>query len=173
MAATPENDGGAWRFRDTRHLFGDADHLTIVAALFEEILGMGFLKVVGADFGAGYVRGDGKDGNTAAMAVEEAVDEMQVAGTAACGADGERAGKMRVGAGGECGDFFVAHVDPLQGAVSAQRVGKAVERRERAFGGVAELDCDSQRGRRRIDIPNCHVHEWQNEAVVVHRLIGG
>jgi hypothetical protein len=31
---------------------------------------------------------------------------------------------MRVGASGECGDLFVAHVDPLEGAVSAQRIGE-------------------------------------------------
>ena len=51
---------------------------------------MGLLKVVGADLGAGDVGGDGEYGDAAAMAVEEAVDEVEVAGAAACGADGER-----------------------------------------------------------------------------------
>ena len=89
---------------------------------------MGLLKVVGADLGAGNVGGDGEDGHAAAMAVEEAVNEVEIARAAACRADGERAGEMRVGTGGEGGHLFVAHVDPLHGAVSAQRIGKPVER---------------------------------------------
>ena len=47
------------------------------------------------------------------MAVEEAVDEMQVAGAAASGADGEAAGDMGVGARREGRDLLVADVQPF------------------------------------------------------------
>ncbi len=47
------------------------------------------------------------------MAIEQAVDEMQIARPAAAGADGELAGQMRLGAGREGGDLLVADVDPL------------------------------------------------------------
>jgi len=85
-----EIDSGAHGdVQDAGHLLRNADHLAIVAALFEEVLGMGLLKVVGADLCAGNVCSDGKDRNAAAMAVEEAVDEVEIAGAAACSADGE------------------------------------------------------------------------------------
>src|ERR1700744_2153512 len=102
---TGEINGSTHRdLEDAGHLFGDPDHLAVVAALFEEILRVGFLEVVGADLGAGDVSCDGENGHAAAMAIEEAVDEVQIAGAAACSADGEGAGEMRVGSGGECGD---------------------------------------------------------------------
>ncbi len=127
-ATAGAGDGGAHGdLEQARHLFGDADHLAVVAALFEEILRMGLLKVAGADLVAGDMCGDGEDGNTAAVAVEEAVDEVQVAGTAAGGADGERAGEVGFGSGGEGSDLFVADVRPLEGAIFADSVGEAVE----------------------------------------------
>ncbi len=61
------------------------------------------------------------------MAVEQAVDEMQVSGSAAAGADRELAGQMRLGAGRECGDLFVADVDPLDLALSSQRIGQPIQ----------------------------------------------
>jgi len=124
-----EVDGGAHGdVEDARHLFGDTDHLAVVAALFEEILGMSLLEVVGADLRAGDVGGDGEYGHAVAMAVEETIDEVKVAGAAACSADCEGASEMGIGSGGECGGLFVAHVDPFHGAVSAKGVGKSVER---------------------------------------------
>ena len=41
---------------------------------------MGLLKVVGADLSAGNVCGDGEDGHTAAIAVEQTIDEVEIAG---------------------------------------------------------------------------------------------
>src|ERR1700683_678304 len=52
-----EIDGGAnGDLERARHLFGHADHLAVVAALFEEVLRMRLLKVVSTDLGAGNVR---------------------------------------------------------------------------------------------------------------------
>ncbi len=61
------------------------------------------------------------------MTVEQAVDEVEVAGAAASGADGELAGEVRLGASGEGGGLLVAGVDPVDPAVGAERVGDAVE----------------------------------------------
>ena len=52
---------------------------------------------------------------------------MQVARPAAAGADGELAGQVRLGAGGEGGGLLVAHVHPVD-AAGPQGVGEAVQR---------------------------------------------
>ena len=88
---------------------------------------MRLLEEVRADFHRGNLRGDRHHRHAGALAIEEAVDEVQIARAAAAGADGEVAGDMRVGAGGEGGDFFVAHVQPLHAPAAAHRVGEAIE----------------------------------------------
>ena len=47
------------------------------------------------------------------MAIEQAVDEVQIARAATAGADRELAGQMRLGARGEGRHFLVADVNPL------------------------------------------------------------
>ena len=74
---------------------------------------MGFLEVGPADLGARDVGGDRQHRHAAAMTVEQAVDQVQVAGPAASGADRELAGEMRLGARGEGGGLLVPHVDPV------------------------------------------------------------
>ena len=65
------------------------------------------------------MRGDRDDGHARAVAIEQAVDEMEVAGAAASRADGEFAGDMRVGAGGERRDLLMADMQPLDPAAMA------------------------------------------------------
>jgi hypothetical protein len=64
---------------------------------------------------------------SARPAVEETVDEMQIAGPAAAGADGEAAGDVGVGARGEGGDLLMAHVQPFDAAAPAHGVAEAVQ----------------------------------------------
>jgi len=52
---------------------------------------------------------------------------MQVARPATAGTNRKLTGDMRVGARGEGGDLFVPHVQPLNAAMAAQRIGEAVE----------------------------------------------
>ena len=59
------------------------------------------------------MRGDRQHRHAAALAVEQAVDQMQVARTAAAGANRQLARQMRLGAGREGGALLMAHVDPL------------------------------------------------------------
>src|SRR5205823_413925 len=63
-----------------------------------------------------------------AMAIEQAVDQVQVAGPAAAGADRELAGEMRLGAGSKGRGLFVADVNPVDAFATAQRIGESVER---------------------------------------------
>jgi len=59
------------------------------------------------------VGGERHDRHAAALAVEQAVDQVEVARPAASGADRELAGEMGFGAGGEGRGLLVAHVDPV------------------------------------------------------------
>ena len=71
------------------------------------------LKIVDADFAARDMGRDGKNRHAAAVAIEQTVDQMQIARTAAAGANRELAGEMRLGAGREGGALLVPHMDPL------------------------------------------------------------
>src|SRR4051812_34437640 len=98
-----------------------------MTALLEQMLGMGRLKVVGADLGARDVSGDRQYGHTVAMRVEEAVDEVKVARAAAARADRELSGEVGLGAGREGGALFMAHVNPIDGFQSPQGIVEAVQ----------------------------------------------
>ena len=88
---------------------------------------MGFLEIACADLGRRDLRSDGEHGHPRAVAVEQAVDEMEVAGTAAAGADGELARQMRLGARREGRDLLVSDMDPFDLALAAKRVGQPVQ----------------------------------------------
>src|SRR5438046_7878594 len=62
------------------------------------------------------------------MALEQAVDQVQVAGPAAAGADRELASEMGLGTGGEGRSLFMADVNPVDALAAAQRIGESVER---------------------------------------------
>jgi hypothetical protein len=61
------------------------------------------------------------------MAVEEAIDEMQVAWPATARAHREFARQMSLGACGESGNLLVPDMDPIDLALPANRVGQTVE----------------------------------------------
>jgi hypothetical protein len=61
------------------------------------------------------------------MAIEQAVDQVQVARATATRADGEGAREMGFGAGGEGGDLFVPHVNPFDLALATQGVRESIE----------------------------------------------
>src|SRR5258708_34018651 len=89
---------------------------------------MGVLKVTGSDLGAGNMRRDRHHWYAASMAIKEPIDQVQVAGATASGADSEFARHLRLCAGGKRRDFFVPDGNPLDLAAHAQRFGDAVER---------------------------------------------
>ena len=115
-------------FKKARHLRRMRHQLAEVAALLEQQLGVRLLKVVAANFRGGNMRGDGQHRHAAALAVVEAVDQVQIARPAASGADRQLARQGRFGSGGEGGRLFVPHADPLDPAAHSNRIGDAVER---------------------------------------------
>jgi hypothetical protein len=62
------------------------------------------------------------------MAIEEPIDQVQIARAAASGAYGEFARQLRLSAGGKGRDFFVPDGNPLDLIAHAQRFGDAIER---------------------------------------------
>ena len=62
------------------------------------------------------------------MTVVEPVDQMHIARTATSRTDGQRTGQMRLGAGGESGDFLVPDRNPLDDFLLADRFSEAVQR---------------------------------------------
>jgi len=59
------------------------------------------------------MRGDGQDRDARAMAIEEPVDEVEIARAAASGTDRERAGEVGLRPGGEGRDLLVPDMDPF------------------------------------------------------------
>ena len=111
-----------------RQLLRIGDELDVVAAFLEQAFRMGRLEIVDADFGARDVGGDRQHRHAVALAIEQAVDQMQIARAATAGADRQAAGEMGLGAGREGGGLFVPHMDPVDGFPAPQRIGEAVER---------------------------------------------
>ena len=110
------------------HLLGLRNQFTIVAALREEMFRVSFLKVSAADFIAWNLRRDGEDRNPAAVTVVEPVDQMQVPGTAAPGADGQPSCEMRFRSSGKRCRLFMSHMNPLNLLLCPNRVRDAVKR---------------------------------------------
>ena len=133
-------------FERPRHLFRGRYQLAIAAAFAEQMIGMSFLEIARADFGRRDVGGDRDDRHPRALAIIKPVDQVQIAGAATAGADRKLAGHMRIGAGGERGDLFMADMQPGDAAVPAQRIGKAVQ--AVADNSVNPLDPD---GSERLD----------------------
>jgi len=88
---------------------------------------MGFLEIARADLGRGNVSRDRHHRHPRAVAVEQTIDQVQVAGTATSGADRETTCDMRIRAGRERGDFLVPDMQPLNAAMAAQGIGEAIE----------------------------------------------
>jgi hypothetical protein len=70
---------------------------------------------------------NGKHRHMAAVAVEQAVDQMQIARTAASRANGESSGDSGFGTGGEGCHFLMANVHPGNFSKSSQTVVEPVQ----------------------------------------------
>ena len=92
-----------------------------MAALLEQILRVRFLEIARADFRRRDLGGDCEHWQARAVAVEETVDEMQIAGPAAAGADRELTGEMGFAGGGKRRDLLVPDMNPFDLALLAQR----------------------------------------------------
>jgi len=88
---------------------------------------VGFLEIAGADLGRRDLCSDGEHGHPRAVAVEQTVDEVEVAGPAAAGAYGELTRKMRLGTRRKGRDLLVPDMNPLDLTLAAKRIGQAIQ----------------------------------------------
>ena len=110
-----------------RNLFRGRNHFAEVRAGEENLFWASLLKVVGSNFSAGNLRGDGENRNTTPVTVVQTVDEVQISRAATSRAHGELSADLRLTTRGEGRHFFMAHHLPVDAIMRANRVGKAVE----------------------------------------------
>src|SRR5215510_10652140 len=110
-----------------RHLICAGDQLAKMAALLEQVLRVRLLEIARGDFRRRDLCRDGQHWQARPVAVEQAVDEMQIAWSAAAGADGKLTREMRLAGSGKRRDLLVPHMNPSDLALMAQRVGEPVE----------------------------------------------
>src|SRR5437763_15522542 len=94
--------------------------------------------------------GDAEHGDARAVAIEQAIDEVQIARPAAARADGQLSRQMRLGAGRECGNLLVPYVEPLDPAMAADGIRQPIE----AVADVA-LDALDPLGRQSFHVLVC------------------
>src|SRR6202795_4472973 len=107
-------------------LAGIGEQLAKYAAAAIDRLEVDLLREIDTQFIAVDLTGNQYHRSAIAMTFEEAVDEMETAGTATPGAGGESARHIGLGAGGESARLLVAHVHPVYVAAS-NRVGDMVQ----------------------------------------------
>ncbi len=99
-----------------------------MTAVLEKLFGVRLLKIRRTKLSTGNLRRNRQDRNAAAMTIEETVDEMQVTGTTASGADREPIRQMRFRASSKSRRFLVPHVDPLDLFMFADGIRESIER---------------------------------------------
>ena len=75
---------------------------------------MGLLEVPTANLRTGNLGRDGEDGRTAAMGIEQSVDQVEIPGPTASGTDGETAGELGLRPGGKGGTLFMPGRGPTR-----------------------------------------------------------
>src|SRR5580692_4383357 len=97
-------------------LFGGQDHVAIDADAPVYRLEVDLLRKLEPQFVANDLAGDQNDGRAITVRLDDAIDKMQAAGTAASGDRGEVAGDQGFAVGGEGPSLFVAYSHPLDRA---------------------------------------------------------
>src|SRR5271154_663778 len=103
------------------------DHSAIVTAILEQLFRMCLLKVIGSKLCTWNLSSDCKNWNSATMAVEKPIDQMEVSGTTTAGAYGQLSADVRFGASGKRRCFFITNVHPLNSGSCPNRVRDAIE----------------------------------------------
>ena len=104
-------------------LLGVVDDTDVVTASCKDGLGIRLLKILRAYFDAGDLRRNSQHRHAAALTIVQAVDEMQIARSAAAGAHGQCLRQVRFGPRSKGGDLFMSDVHPLQRARGANGLG--------------------------------------------------
>src|ERR1700688_919535 len=156
--AAPRDRGLYGNLQHAGHLLRLRNQFAVVAALREKMFWVGLLKISAPDFIAWNLRRNGENRNTAAMAVVEPIDQMQVTGTAATGAYRQTPCEMRFRTSSKRRRLFVPYVNPLNSFACANRIRDPVER-------VATNAVDSRNSRFRQYIHQqvCYVFPGQDD----------
>jgi hypothetical protein len=88
---------------------------------------MGLLKIAPADLLPRNMRGDRQHRHPAAVRVEQAVDEMQIPGTATRRAHSRLPGHRRLTRGRERRRLLMTHVLPDKLTVATERIGEPID----------------------------------------------
>src|SRR6202167_6823358 len=88
---------------------------------------MRFLKIARADLGRRNLGGDGEYRHSRSVAIKEAIDEMQIARSAAAGADREITREMRLRTSCKGRDLLVPDMNPFDLSLATQRVCQTIE----------------------------------------------
>src|SRR4029077_15168240 len=113
---------------NARHLLRLRYQFAVMAALREEMFGIGLLKISAANFPAGNLGGNGEDGNAVALTVVEAINQMHIPRATASGTYCQLASEMGLGAGGESRCLLVSYPHPANVLSNANRICNSVER---------------------------------------------
>jgi hypothetical protein len=125
---TALRDGGLHgNLQDTGHLLGMGHQFTVMTALGEEMLRVGFLEISASDFFAWNLRRNRQHWDATAMAVIESVYQVQVSRPATSGTHRQMPGQMSIRSRRERGGFLVSHGNPLDVIPRADRIGNAVQ----------------------------------------------
>lgn len=127
-----------------------------MAALAEQLGRVGLLEITEADLARWDVAGDGKHRHMVALAIEQTIDEMEIAWPATSRADGELARRRRIGACRKRACLFVANMHEDNAAVLAELPVDRVEAvaghppypfdagiRQRPYQHFSDCDCHS------------------------------
>src|SRR5258705_9811411 len=125
---------------------------------------MGFLEISGAEFGRRDLRCNGKHGHARPLTIEQAIDQVQIAGAAASRTDREFSRQVRLGAGCERSDLLVPHMHPFDLALAANRIGQPIE--AVADDAIDPLDARGSEGFCKL-ISNCLGH---NDSLLYARM---
>jgi hypothetical protein len=98
-------------------LFGGQDHVAIDTTAPVYRFEVDLLGKIEPQFVANDLAGDQNDGRAIAVSIDNAIDEMQAAGTTASSNRRERAGKQGLALGREGPSLFMAHTYPLDRAL--------------------------------------------------------
>jgi hypothetical protein len=88
---------------------------------------MGFLKISGAQLSRRNLRRNGKHRHARPVTIEQAIDQMKIAGAAAPGADRKLSRQVRLRTGRESCDLLVPDMHPLDLALAADRIGQSIQ----------------------------------------------
>src|ERR1700688_187565 len=110
--AAPRDRGLYRNLQHAGHLLGLRSQFAVVAALREKMFWVGLLKISAPDFIAWNLRRNSENRNTAAMAVVEPIDQMQVTGTATAGTDRQTPCEMRFRSSSKGCGLFISYMNP-------------------------------------------------------------